>query len=183
MRRRRARYLLCRSDGLIDLLNQCRSAEGGTEARAVARIVDERAFAKLKVRFAPTRLSWLSIVWGDYWVIGLAPDYSWAVVGDPSRNYLWVLARTPRLEDQTIAAARALSRATGYDVERLELTPHRKPANDAENPRQRQDAEGLHHRGEMRFPPPSLSEAAIRMYRFSEPLPGVESAERLRSPG
>jgi apolipoprotein D and lipocalin family protein len=64
------------------------------------------------------------MAWGDYWIIGLAEDYSWAVVGDPSRNYLWILARTPRLDDQTIAAARALARASGYDVERLELTAH-----------------------------------------------------------
>jgi apolipoprotein D and lipocalin family protein len=63
------------------------------------------------------------MVWGDYWIIGLAPDYSWAVVGDPSRNYLWILARTPQLDDETVAAARALARLSGYDVERLELTP------------------------------------------------------------
>lgn len=72
------------------------------------------------MRFAP---AWLPMVWGDYWIIGLAPDYSWAVVGDPSRNYLWILARTPQLDDETVAAARALARLSGYDVERLELTP------------------------------------------------------------
>jgi lipocalin/uncharacterized protein YbjT (DUF2867 family)/ligand-binding SRPBCC domain-containing protein len=118
----RATYVR-RSDGLLDVVNRCRTAEGETEARGVARIVDERAFAKLKVRFAPAWLSWLPMVWGDYWIIGLAPDYSWAVVGDPSRNFLWILARTPRLGDETIAAARALARASGFDVERLELTP------------------------------------------------------------
>jgi apolipoprotein D and lipocalin family protein len=112
-----------RSDGLLDVVNRCRTAEGETEARGVARIVDERAFAKLKVRFAPAWLSWLPMVWGDYWIIGLAPDYSWAVVGDPSRNYLWILARTTQLDDESIAAARVLARASGYDVERLELTP------------------------------------------------------------
>jgi lipocalin/ligand-binding SRPBCC domain-containing protein len=119
----RATYVR-QSDGLLHVLNRCRTTEGETEARGVARIVDERAFAKLKVRFAPAWLSWLPMVWGDYWIIGLAPDYSWAVVGDPSRNYLWILARTPRLDDQTMAAARALARASGYDVERVELTPH-----------------------------------------------------------
>jgi lipocalin/uncharacterized protein YbjT (DUF2867 family)/ligand-binding SRPBCC domain-containing protein len=118
----RATYVR-RSDGLLDVVNRCRTAEGETEARGVARIVDERAFAKLKVRFAPAWLSWLPMVWGDYWIIGLAPDYSWAVVGDPSRNYLWILARTPQLDDETVAAARALARLSGYDVERLELTP------------------------------------------------------------
>ena len=114
----RATYLR-RSDGLLDVVNRCRTAGGEIEARGVARIVDERAFARLKVRFAPAWLSWLSAVWGDYWIIGLAPDYSWAVVGEPGRKYLWILARTPRLDDESIAAARVLARASGYDVERV----------------------------------------------------------------
>jgi apolipoprotein D and lipocalin family protein len=118
----RATYVR-RLDGLLDVVNRCRTAEGETEARGVARIVDERAFAKLKVRFAPEWLSWLPMVWGDYWIIGLAPDYSWAVVGDPSRNYLWILARTSRLDDESMEAARMLARASGYDVERLVRTP------------------------------------------------------------
>ena len=77
-----------RSDGRIDVVNRCRTADGQTEARGVARIVDERTFARLKVRFAPAWLSWLPAVWGDYWIIGLAADYSWAVVGDPGREVL-----------------------------------------------------------------------------------------------
>ena len=104
-------------------MNRCRTAEAETEARGVARIVDEQAFAKLKVRFAPAWLSWLPMVWGDYWVIGLARDYSWAVVGEPGRKYLWILARTPRLDDQSIAAARAAARDNGFEVERLVPTP------------------------------------------------------------
>ena len=112
-----------RPDGRVDVVNRCRTATGETDARGVARIVDEQTFAKLKVRFAPAWLSWLPMVWGDYWIIGLAPDYSWAVVGDPGRNYLWILARTRRLDAETIATARALARASGFDVERLVLTP------------------------------------------------------------
>ena len=75
------------------------------------------------MRFAPAWLSWLP-VWGDYWIIGLAPDYSWAVVGDPGRSYLWILARTPHLELDAIAAARQAARTNGFDVERLVQTSH-----------------------------------------------------------
>jgi len=85
-------------------------------------VEDQRTFAKLKVRFAPAWLSWLP-VWGDYWVIGLAPDYSWAVVGAPDRNYLWILARTPHLDEASNAAARAVARDNGFDVARLVPTP------------------------------------------------------------
>ena len=112
-----------RPDARLDVVNRCRVADGETEARGVARIVDERSFAKLKVRFAPAFLSWLSMVWGDYWIIGLAPDYSWAVVGDPGRDYLWILARTPHLDDDSMAAARAVARDNGFDVTRLLPTP------------------------------------------------------------
>jgi apolipoprotein D and lipocalin family protein len=112
-----------RPDGLLDVMNRCRTAEGETEARGVARVVDERAFSKLKVRFAPAWLSWLSPVWGDYWIIGLAPDYSWAVVGEPGRNYLWILSRTPRLDEASIAAAHSAARAGGYTLERIVMTP------------------------------------------------------------
>jgi apolipoprotein D and lipocalin family protein len=108
-----------RADGRVDVVNRCRTAEGETEARGVARIVDERTFAKLKVRFAPAWLSWLPMVWGDYWIIGLAPDYSWAVVGDPGRDYLWILARAPHLDDASTAMAQAAARDNGFDVTRL----------------------------------------------------------------
>ncbi len=108
-----------RPDGRIDVVNRCRTADGATEARGVARVVDEHTFAKLKVRFAPAWLSFISAVWGDYWIIGLAPDYSWAVVGDPDRDYLWILARAPHPDEASIAAARAVARDNGFDVNRL----------------------------------------------------------------
>lgn len=117
-----------RSDGRLDVVNRCRTDDGQTEARGVARIVDGRTFARLKVRFAPGWLSFLPVVWGDYWVIGLAPDYSWAVVGDPGRDYLWILARSRTLDDQSQAAARAVARDNGFDVERLVPTTQRDAA-------------------------------------------------------
>src|SRR5512142_3343677 len=112
-----------RADGRIDVVNRCRTSDGVIEARGVARVVDLGTSAKLKVRFAPAWLSWLPMVWGDYWIIGLAPDYSWAVVGDPDRNYLWILARKPQLNDESVAAARTAARDNGFDIGRLVPTP------------------------------------------------------------
>jgi apolipoprotein D and lipocalin family protein len=108
-----------RADGRVDVVNRCRTADGDTEALGVARIVDEQTSAKLKVRFAPAWLSWLPKVWGDYWIIGLAPDYSWAVVGDPGRDYLWILAREPHLDEASMAVAREAARDNGFDITRL----------------------------------------------------------------
>lgn len=108
-----------RADGRLDVINRCRTDDGATEARGIARVVDDRTFARLKVRFAPAWLSFLPFVWGDYWIIGLADDYSWAVVGSPDRKYLWILARTPRLDDTQAGAAREVARSNGFDVSRL----------------------------------------------------------------
>lgn len=112
-----------RPDGRLDVVNRCRAADGtAVEARGVARVEDERTFSKLKVRFAPAYLSFLPMVWGDYWILGLADDYSWAVVGSPDRQFLWVLARTPIVDAGRLDAAHAAARANGFDVSRLEAT-------------------------------------------------------------
>jgi len=114
-----------RTDGRIDVINQCRTADDGViEARGIARVVDLHTSAKLKVRFAPAVLSFLPFVWGDYWILGLADDYAWAVVGSPDRHYLWILARTPVLDAECFALALAVARANGFDVDRLVRTTH-----------------------------------------------------------
>jgi apolipoprotein D and lipocalin family protein len=114
-----------RPDGRLDVINQCRATDGQTTiARGVARVVDTRTRAKLKVRFAPAALSFLPFVWGDYWVIGLADDYSWAVVGTPNREYLWILSRTPTLDETLLERAMSRARANGFDTSRLARTTH-----------------------------------------------------------
>lgn len=115
-----------RPDGRITVVNRCRIADGTlTDAQGIARVVDTRTSAKLKVRFAPAALSFLPFVWGDYWILGIADDYSWAVVGSPDRKYLWILARTPALGAEPYAAAVAAARANGFAVDRLVKTAQR----------------------------------------------------------
>jgi apolipoprotein D and lipocalin family protein len=116
-----------RPDGRLDVVNRCRTDDGISEARAVARVVDSRSGAKLKVRFAPAFLSFVPAVWGDYWVVGLAPDYSWATVGSPDRKYLWILARTAAVGTDTYAAALEAARSNGFDVARLIRTEQAGP--------------------------------------------------------
>ena len=109
-----------RSDGRIDVINRCRARDGSTtEARGIARVVDTATNAKLKVRFAPAWLSFLPMVWGDYWILGLAPDYSWAVVGSPDRQYLWILSRTAVMDPAQFDAAVAVARAQGFATDAL----------------------------------------------------------------
>lgn len=112
-----------RDDGRIDVINRCRKADRTFEqAIGLARIVDTATNAKLKVRFAPAWLSWLPMVWGDYWIIALAPDYSYAVVGEPGREYLWVLSRTPNMSEESYQSALKQAAAQGFDVSKLQRT-------------------------------------------------------------
>lgn len=124
----RASYAL-RPDGRIDVLNRCRIEGGEIDAHGEARIVDQHTYARLKVRFAPAVLSFLPIVWGDYWVVGLGSDYSWAVVGSPDRKYLWILSRTPVLDAAAYADAINIARENGFAVEELVTTTHAKVRN------------------------------------------------------
>jgi apolipoprotein D and lipocalin family protein len=110
------------ADGTIRVVNACLKADGSVNrAEGVARMVVPPA--KLEVRFAPAWLEWLPLVWGDYWVIDLADDYSYVVVGEPARNYLWILARDPRLDDAAFDRIAARLPAQGYDPARLVRNP------------------------------------------------------------
>jgi apolipoprotein D and lipocalin family protein len=120
-----ATYAL-RPDGRIDVVNRCRTGTGEMdEAQGIARLAgNDTSNAKLKVRFAPALLSFLPMVWGDYWIIGLSPDYHWAVVGEPSRKYLWILARTPQLQASAFEQAIEIARSNGYDIGPVIRTTH-----------------------------------------------------------
>lgn len=118
-----AEYTL-RADGRLKVVNRCRKKDGRlTEAEGVARLADRRGpNSRLKVRFAPSFLSPLPFVWGDYQIIELAPDYTHAVVGDPGRDYLWILSRTPRIDEETYQRLVESARSQGFDVSRLMRT-------------------------------------------------------------
>ena len=113
-----------RDDGRIDVTNRCSTAGGDREARGVARVVNRATNAKLEVRFAPALLSFLPSVWGDYWILGLSPDYDWSVVGSPDRKYLWILSRTRTLSEAAWTEAVGVARSAGFDTDRLVRTSH-----------------------------------------------------------
>jgi len=88
-----------------------------SEATAKAWVPDSERPAELKVQF----------FWpfsAKYWVVALDPEYQWAIVGEPARKYLWILSRTPQLDEETYDALLVRIREElGYDTERLELMP------------------------------------------------------------
>ena len=78
-------------------------------------MVDRESNAKLKVSFF-----WP--FWGDYWIIDLDPEYRYAVVGNPSRKYLWILSRTRSMSPLVYAQILERIAAQGYDVGKLRTT-------------------------------------------------------------
>lgn len=112
-----------REDGQLDVINRCRQASGERiEAVGRARQIGAADSPKLEVRFAPAWLSWLPMVWGNYWVIDLDPAYQLVAVSEPSREYLWVLSRTPTVDAAAYQALLARLQAQGFDLSKLERT-------------------------------------------------------------
>jgi apolipoprotein D and lipocalin family protein len=120
-----------RPDGRIDVINRCRKADGTMkQATGIARRVDGSPPSVLKVRFAPALLTWLPQVWGDYQIMSLAPDYSYALIGTPDRKYLWILARTPAVDHGVLQQLLDQARAEGFDVSNILMPPHRALTSD-----------------------------------------------------
>jgi apolipoprotein D and lipocalin family protein len=106
-----------RSDGKVGVLNECKTLEGKSKSiSGTARIEDRDSNAKLKVRFF-----WF-VPAGDYWIIALDPEYRYAVVGEPDRKYLWILARSPSIKNSLYQDLVRKARDQGFDVSRLQLT-------------------------------------------------------------
>ena len=108
-----------RSDDRIDVVNRCRTQNGNISAQGIAEIPDPAHPGQLRVRFAPDWLAWLPVVWGDYWIIELDPGYRWVMVGAPSRDYLWILARTPALDAATVTRLKDAATRLGFDVDKM----------------------------------------------------------------
>lgn len=119
-----------RGDGRIEVLNRCRLADGRfDDADGIARpagstLRDNRLSpATLEVSFLPALLRWIP-AWGSYWVVALADDGRYAVVSEPQRQYLWVLARAPRLSAEDEATIRSLLTRQGFELSRWQAHPH-----------------------------------------------------------
>jgi len=71
--------------------------------------------AKLKVQFFwPFK--------GKYWIIDLADDYSYAVVSHPNKKYLWILSRTPKMDNAVYEQILSRLKEKGFDLTKVQST-------------------------------------------------------------
>ena len=102
----------------VAVLNECRKADGTLDqASGIAKVVEGSQGAKLRVSF-------FRPFYGDYWILALDPDYRWALVGEPRRDYAWILARSPQLDDVTQEALLARAAELGFERQAFQRTPH-----------------------------------------------------------
>ncbi len=106
-----ATYTLSK-DGSISVLNQCTKNGKMKQAKGKAKVVDKNSNAKLKVTFF-----WP--FYGDYWIIKLGNNYDYSVVGTPDRKYLWILSRTPQMDDKLYSQLIEYAKSKGFEVNKL----------------------------------------------------------------
>jgi len=104
--------------GYVVVENRCnKGAVNGKQAyiKGKAFVVENSGNAKLKVQFFwPFK--------AKYWIIDLADDYSYAVVGHPNRSYLWILSRTPSMPDATYQQIISRISKLGFDISKIKRT-------------------------------------------------------------
>jgi apolipoprotein D and lipocalin family protein len=110
-------------DGLIEVVNSCETADGTRKnAEARGRFLNDPSDGRLEVTFVEVAGLWVWPAAGNYWIIGLDPQYRWAVVGQPSREFAWILARSRTLDAQTLRDIQHILEREAYDTCDLLLT-------------------------------------------------------------
>lgn len=104
--------------GFVIVENRCnRDSINGRESyiKGKAFVKKNSGNAKLKVQFFwPFR--------ANYWIIELAEDYSYAVVSDPGRSTLWILSRTPQMDEQVYSTILSRLNKKGFNISLLKRT-------------------------------------------------------------
>ena len=108
-----------RDDGGVRVLNR-----GYDAAKGAWKEAEGRAYRIGDIDVASLKVSFFGPFYGGYHVIALDPDYRWALVAGPSRDYLWILAREPQLDAAIYARLVAQAAASGFPVDGLIRVAH-----------------------------------------------------------
>ena len=108
-----------KEDNPFDLLTTYHK-EGNPEEKTITSklfFYDEKADGDMKAQFLwPFKIG--------YWIIELADDYSYVVVGHPDEKYLFIMAREPKMEADLLVDIIERCREKGYDVSELVSQEH-----------------------------------------------------------
>ena len=119
-----ARYTL-NENGNVVVDNRCYDQEGKLSQSLGEAYVQNAPFnSKLKVSFLPEAVRWLPVGRGDYWILKLDEDYQTVLVGDPNRQYMWVLSRDTDVKPEVLNEYLDYAKSVSYDLSDLIQTPH-----------------------------------------------------------
>lgn len=104
-----AKYTL-REDGRIDVLNTGIKDGRAKDAKGIAKTTDVPGLL---------RVSFFGPFFSDYRIMMLDDDYQYALVGGKTDKFLWILSRTPQLDDETKSLILAEAERRGYDTSKL----------------------------------------------------------------
>lgn len=155
--------------GKLTFVHECTLSNGGYHgSTAIAKVASAETPAKLEVDFGGYV--------GEYWILEVAPDYRYAVVGHPSRDYLWVLSRTKTMDPKDLEVALDHARQQNFDTARLAYTPDGPPPQGTPAPAARYgcSASGLGSRDGERsalFMVAAIGFLAMRRRRLPATLP------------
>ncbi len=136
----RATYKL-NKDGTVHVLNETWSGGKKVSIEGSAYKADPKSDeAKLKVKFYVPPFLPIVPVTGNYWVLYLDDDYQYALIGEPTRKYLWILCRQTHMDEEIYNMLVQKAKEEGYDVSKLHKTPQSDPPPEEEGP---QDTKGI----------------------------------------
>jgi apolipoprotein D and lipocalin family protein len=110
-------YYTMVSDSQLTMVNECHVGGPNGSLRSIATtatVPDTSVPAKLSLDFGA--------FYGDYWIIDVGEHYEYAVVGHPTRQYLWILSRTPKLDQPVLSGILARAHDKKFETSRLEYT-------------------------------------------------------------
>ncbi len=110
---------VARADGTIDVLNRCLKG-----ARAEPSIARGTAIPKEGTGNSKLEVNFFGPFGGEYHIVALDPDYEYAMVAVPDREHLWILSRTPEMDDATFRRLASRAEELGFDTSRLQRTEH-----------------------------------------------------------
>jgi apolipoprotein D and lipocalin family protein len=109
-------------DSTIKVDNQCLKKNGDPMQSIGQAVPVDESHAKLSVTFLPSWLRWTGLAKAPYWVLKIDDDYTTALVGEPSRKYLWILSRTPKISPAVYQEYVSEAQRQGFDISQLIVT-------------------------------------------------------------
>jgi apolipoprotein D and lipocalin family protein len=113
-------YALGDKKNTFQIVTSCQISHGNTDYWNASGKLDPAGDGRLN-------LAWFWPIKTKYWVLAVAPDYGWAVVGTPNRKSLWLLSRTPSPEAGILADLKSRAAAQGFDTAKLVAIPQNDP--------------------------------------------------------